>query len=108
MGSESPRWLAKKLKYRDAYQVLLRLRRNPLLAARDLVQIRAQLAVETILFVPDQDINLELGSELPEINHEQWKKQTSLRNYARRIKQLVRVPRIRRATLAASIVMCAQ
>lgn len=43
VGSESPRWLIKKQRYCKAYSVLLRLRENPLLAARDLVFIWAQL-----------------------------------------------------------------
>jgi hypothetical protein len=43
---ESPRWYMKKNKYHKAYESLLRLRHNPLQAARDLYYIHAQLAIE--------------------------------------------------------------
>ncbi|KAF4630388.1 hypothetical protein G7Y89_g7751 [Cudoniella acicularis] len=43
---ESPRWCMKKNKYPQAFKSLLRLRNDPLQAARDLYYIHAQLQVE--------------------------------------------------------------
>lgn len=43
---ESPRWYMKKGRYQKAYDSLLRLRNNPLQAARDLYYIHSQLELE--------------------------------------------------------------
>jgi hypothetical protein len=43
---ESPRWYMKKGRYQKAYDSLLRLRNNPILAARDLYYIHSQLELE--------------------------------------------------------------
>jgi len=43
---ESPRWYMKKNRYKEAYKSLLKLRNNPLQAARDLYYIHSQLEVE--------------------------------------------------------------
>ena len=108
MGSESPRWLIKKQRYRKAYEVLLRLRENPLLAARDLVFIRAQLDVETILFMRSTADTIELGNDFPRLDQRLYRRQISLLGYGRRIVQLFTIPRVRRSTLASFIVMMAQ
>ncbi|KAJ5731788.1 uncharacterized protein N7483_006296 [Penicillium malachiteum] len=79
---ESPRWYIKKGKYSKAYQSLAKLRNTPLQAARDLYYISAQIKIE-------QDI---IGDS----------------NYLTRFIELFTIPRVRRATLAASIVMLAQ
>ncbi|KAH7117556.1 hypothetical protein B0J11DRAFT_87834 [Dendryphion nanum] len=79
---ESPRWYIKKDRYKDAYKSLLRLRFTPLQAARDLYYIHAQLQVE-------KDI---IGKS----------------NYVTRFVQLFTLPRVRRASLAAFVVMIGQ
>ncbi|KAJ5622716.1 hypothetical protein N7528_005948 [Penicillium herquei] len=79
---ESPRWYIKRGKYSNAYQSLAKLRNTPLQAARDLYYISAQIKIE-------QDI---IGDS----------------NYLTRFVELFTIPRVRRATLAASIVMLAQ
>ncbi|KAK6530090.1 hypothetical protein TWF694_003462 [Orbilia ellipsospora] len=79
---ESPRWYIKKRRYRDAFKSLLRLRNHKIQAARDLYYINAQIYVE----------NKVVGAG----------------SYLTRFIDLFRVPRIRRATLAAGIVMLAQ
>ncbi|KAK6332852.1 hypothetical protein TWF696_002873 [Orbilia brochopaga] len=79
---ESPRWYIKKKRYRDAFNSLLRLRNHKIQAARDLYYINAQIHVE----------NAVMGKS----------------TYLTRLIDLFRVPRIRRATLAAGIVMLAQ
>ncbi|KAL8992253.1 MAG: hypothetical protein Q9169_007247 [Polycauliona sp. 2 TL-2023] len=107
-GSESPRWLIKKGRYRDAYIVLSRLRGNSLLAARDLVFIFAQLQVETTLFMrTDQDI-VQIEHQIPYLAPHVYRRQIGLYGYARRITQLFIIPRARRATLASFLVMMAQ
>ncbi|KAF9782974.1 hypothetical protein BJ322DRAFT_1100771 [Thelephora terrestris] len=80
---ESPRWYIKKGRYHDAYNSLVKLRNTPLQAARDLYAIHAQLQVEA-------DI---LGKRS---------------NYAVRFIELFTIPRNRRASLAAFIVMIGQ
>ncbi|TFY64940.1 hypothetical protein EVG20_g5772 [Dentipellis fragilis] len=79
---ESPRWLMSKGRYDKAFESLVRLRHSPLQAARDLY-----------LF-PDIHVLLETEREL-----------TQNRN---RFLELFTVPRNRRATLAALIVMFMQ
>ncbi|KAM6499149.1 Sugar transporter domain containing protein [Amanita muscaria] len=79
---ESPRWLMKKGRYREAYKSFLRLRNSPLQAARDLYYVHRQLSEEFQLFK---------GS-----------------TYITRFIELFTIPRIRRATLASSVVMIAQ
>ena len=103
VGSESPRWLIKKQRYAEAFKVLLRLRGNELLAARDFIHIRAQLNIETILFMRTQsDV---LGNEMPRLEPRVYRREISLGGYGRRIYQLFTIPRARRAALAAFVVM---
>lgn len=80
---ESPRWYIKKGRYRDAYNSLVKLRNTPLQAARDLYAIHAQLQVEANI----------LGKRS---------------NYIVRFIELFTIPRNRRASLAAFIVMIGQ
>ncbi|OZJ06513.1 hypothetical protein BZG36_00479 [Bifiguratus adelaidae] len=79
---ESPRWYIKKNRYEKAYESLLRLRKHPLQAARDLYYIHCQLQIEKEI----------IGEN----------------NYFTRFIQLFTIPRLRRASLAAFTVMIAQ
>lgn len=108
VGSESPRWLIKKQRYCKAYSVLLRLRENPLLAARELVFIWAQLQVETTLFMRTSKDVIDLENRIPHLEQQIYLRQIGLLGYARRITQLFTIPRARRATLASFLVMVAQ
>jgi len=72
----------KKGRYDKAYDSLLRLRNNPIQAARDLYYIHSQL---------------ELEAEIIGQN-----------TYTKRFIELFTIPRLRRATLAAFTVMLAQ
>lgn len=105
VGSESPRWLIKKERYGRAYEALLRLRGNALLAARDLIHIRAQLKVETILFMRSERDVIDMSNEVPHLAPELYREEISLGGYGRRIVQLITIPRIRRSTVAAFAVM---
>jgi len=79
---ESPRWLMKKGRYHDAYASFKRLRNTELQAARDLFYIHAQLMEEFAVL---------RGA-----------------NYFSRFFELFTIPRVRRASLAAFVVMIAQ
>ncbi|EXJ78128.1 hypothetical protein A1O3_09289 [Capronia epimyces CBS 606.96] len=85
---ESPRWYMKKGRYRDAYKSLLRLRNGPIQAARDLYYIHVQMKQEEFL-----------------IRESEW---TKADNMLTRFTELWTIPRVRRATQAASILMIAQ
>ncbi|KAI0683947.1 hypothetical protein BC835DRAFT_1392462 [Cytidiella melzeri] len=76
---ESPRWLIGRGRYEDAYKSLLRLRNNPIQAARDLYYIHVLLETEK---------EIETGHNL--------------------FQELFTVPRNRRAVLASTIVMFMQ
>ena len=85
---ESPRWLMKKGRNAKAYRSLLRLRNAPILAARELYYIHAQLQQEEILI---EESGLAKHG-----------------NFFTRFVELFTIPRIRRATQASGIVMIAQ
>ncbi|KAI1278538.1 sugar transporter-domain-containing protein [Xylaria sp. FL0933] len=79
---ESPRWYMKKKRYAEAMTSLLKLRNNPIQAARDLYAIHAQIQIEE-----------EVIGEA---------------SYISRFYDILTVPRLRRATGAAFVVMIAQ
>ncbi|KAH8816984.1 hypothetical protein F5884DRAFT_241499 [Xylogone sp. PMI_703] len=79
---ESPRWLMKKNRYRDAFESLSRLRRHKIQAARDLYYVHSQLVVEH---------EMAAGS-----------------TYLTRLTELATVPRIRRSTIASVVVFVGQ
>ncbi|KAI0539177.1 sugar transporter-domain-containing protein [Xylaria digitata] len=79
---ESPRWYIKKGRYADAMASLLKLRNNPIQAARDLYAIHAQIQIEAEA----------IGNA----------------TYIARFYDIFTVPRLRRATGAAFVVMIAQ
>jgi Sugar (and other) transporter len=81
--NRSPRWYMKKHKYMKAYDSLCRLRNSRLQAARDLFYVRHQLLNE----------EKRLGKDT---------------KYFNRLKSLFTKGRVRRATLAAFVVMIAQ
>lgn len=79
---ESPRWLMKKGRYPQALRSLIRLRYNKVQACRDLYYIHVQLLEEQKILRGD--------------------------NYIKRFMELFTIPRVRRATVAATVVMLAQ
>ncbi|KAF1918882.1 D-xylose-proton symporter [Ampelomyces quisqualis] len=85
---ESPRWLMKKRKYAKAYKSFLQLRNTPFQAARDLYYTHALLVQEDVLI---KEAGLSPKS-----------------NFFTRFVELFTIPRIRRATLAAFVVMISQ
>lgn len=79
---ESPRWLMKKNRYPEAWKAMVQLRNDPIQVARDMYYISAQLEIE---------------------KHVMGKS-----NYVTRFTQLFTIPRVRRANIAAFVVMIAQ
>ena len=79
---ESPRWLMKKNRYPQAWKALCRLRHDSIQAARDMYYVHVQLELERQVMRSD--------------------------SYFKRLSELFRIPRVKRATLAASTVMLAQ
>ncbi|KAH0555842.1 hypothetical protein GP486_006212 [Trichoglossum hirsutum] len=66
---ESPRFLLKKGRYREAYRSLLQLRETPLQAARDLYYMNCQLQAEAMLISSNRG-ELRPGLELGQLNHQ--------------------------------------
>lgn len=79
---ESPRWLMKKNRYPQALQSLIRLRHHKIQACRDLYYIHVQLMEERKIIRGE--------------------------TYVKRFTELFTIPRVRRATVAATTVMLAQ
>lgn len=106
--SESPRWLIKQGKYRKAYEVLLRLRENDLLAARDLYYIHAQIQVETSLFSKRAEVEQQLNDWSANVDRDMYQQEFKHTSYPRRFIQLFTISRNRRAAVASFVVMAAQ
>jgi len=85
---ESPRWLMSKGRHMKAYESLLRLRSGPLLAARELYYVHAQMQQEEVL-VKESGVAVKA-------------------NFFTRLVELFTIPRLRRAVQASGIVMIAQ
>ncbi|PVI01711.1 hypothetical protein DM02DRAFT_717722 [Periconia macrospinosa] len=79
---ESPRWLLKKNRYQEAYTAFCRIRNSEVIAARELYYAHCQIAEENQAFA-----GISLG---------------------RRMLDLFTVPRLRRATIASSVIVIAQ
>ena len=94
---ESPRWYIKKHRYHDAFNALQRLRNTSLQAARDLYYIHAQVRLEEMM-LGDGDITIFEGEQ----------QYSASGKYSSRFMQLFSIARVRRATLAAFVVMIAQ
>ncbi|CDS01785.1 hypothetical protein, partial [Sporisorium scitamineum] len=76
---ESPRWLMKKNRYPQALRSLIRLRHNKIQACRDLYYIHVQLMEESKIIRGE--------------------------TYVKRFMELFTIPRVRRATVGATVVM---
>lgn len=97
---ESPRFLIRKRKYKEAYISLRQLRETEIQAARDLYAIHSQLQVETEL--------LSGGPIDQWHSHDLYQDAVERKNFWQRIALLVTVPRNRRAGYSAFLVMASQ
>lgn len=104
---ESPRWLIKRNKYKNAYESLVQLRETPLQSARDLYYIHSQLQVETNLFARSRkaDSGVNMGNI---IDDDMYQTEVSLTSYGTRVWQLLTISRNQRASLAVFVVMISQ
>ena len=99
---ESPRWLIIQGKYDKAFITLIRLRKERVLAAKELCSIHYQIQAERWLFSgkPNTDEETEdLNPFEPELGRT---------SYLRRLVNHYTFPRIRRAAIAAMVVMLSQ
>lgn len=121
VSSDSPRFLMKRgtsTKYKDAYSTLLSLRGHPILAAKELLYTHYQMEVEKRFIsgkVTETDINHE-ESEIEEskgtttsrtLSKARMRQVRSI-NYWQKLSQLFTNKRIRRAMVAAVVVMVSQ
>ena len=101
---ESPRWLIIQGKYDKAFTTLVRLRKERVLAAKELCSIYYQIQAERWLFSGKRNVDEEEESEeanpfMPELERT---------SYFRRLINHYTFPRIRRAAIAAMVVMLSQ
>ena len=99
---ESPRWLIIQGRYGKAFATLVRLRKERVLAAKELCSIYYQIQAERWLFSGKQNVDEESEDGNP------FKPELGRTSYLRRLKNLYTFPRIRRAAIAAMVVMLSQ
>ncbi|KAF2153459.1 hypothetical protein K461DRAFT_286153 [Myriangium duriaei CBS 260.36] len=114
---ESPRFLIKKEKWREAYRSLCYLNRSSIVAAKELFLIHVQIQAESKIYgMTDRG----LGGDTTDVaaddesyaasfteNTNLYRKQGAT-TYLKRFVQLFTIPRIRRGTMAAFVVMISQ
>lgn len=98
--SESPHWLITKQLYDKAFIVLPRLRGSPLLAARDLAFMWAQLQSETNSFKRKNRKIPEIEDRVPYVNSKVYHRQVALFGYAKRVTERSTTSRAGRAISA--------
>ena len=101
---ESPRWLIIQGKYGKAFATLVRLRKERVLAAKELCSIYYQIQAERWLFSGKPNVDEESESE--DLNP--FEPELGRTSYLRRLVNHYTFPRIRRAAIAAMVVMLSQ
>ena len=99
---ESPRWLIIQGKYAKAFTTLVRLRKERVLAAKELCSIYYQIQAERWLFSGKQNLDEESEDPNP------FKPELGRTSYLRRLINHFTFPRIRRAAVASMVVMLSQ
>lgn len=97
IGPESPRWYMRKGRMLDAYTAMRRLRKHDVQAARDLVSRRSSITTRA-----------EALQFYAAVQWEAEKKIHGDKSILQRFTELFTIPRIRRATLAASVLHLGQ
>jgi len=101
---ESPRWLITQNRYAKAYETLVRLRGERVLAAKELCFIHYQVQVERWLFSGETDMDLESQGN----HNDPFDPELPRTGYFKRLANLWLFSRNRRAAVAAMIVMVSQ
>ncbi|TKX22452.1 sugar transporter-like protein 21 [Elsinoe australis] len=110
---ESPRFLIKKQRWKEAYRSLCYLNKLPLIAAKELFLIHTQIQAESRMYSgKGSDVPFTEDMEAPDTasladNKDVYVIQRAT-SYIRRFRQLFTVPRIRRASMAAFVIMITQ
>ena len=99
---ESPRWLIIQGKYGKAFTTLVRLRKERVLAAKELCSIYYQIQAERWLFSGERNVDEESEDSNP------FEPELGRTSYLRRLINHYTFPRIRRAAVAAMVVMLSQ
>ena len=99
---ESPRFLIRKNRYRQAYDSLRRFRKTEIQACRDLYAIHSQLQIEAEIIRPDTERNHQWYS------HEVYQDEVRDMHYWQRIHRLVTRKRNLRASVSSCLCMAAQ
>lgn len=110
VGPESPRFLMKHHRHKEAYEALLALRGEPVLAAKELLYVHFQMDVETQHLShqrPDVEANGHAHKEKEGARRFRQSPRSDIR-YWRKIRDLFTVKRIRRATMTAVVCMIGQ
>lgn len=104
--TESPRWLLKKAKYKESLKAWISIHGGPtpILACRDLYYTHVQIQNETE-YIRGIDHNQDVNESAAVDAYQESFKSTG---FWTRVRQLYRVPRIRRAAVSAFVVMVAQ
>lgn len=98
---ESPRWLIIQNQYPKAFNTLVRLRKDNVLAAKELVSIHYQIQAERSVF-------LRRPADPESSGLDPFQRRLGRSTYWERLYNMVWFPRIRRAAIAAMVVMLAQ
>lgn len=99
---ESPRFLIRKNRYREAYDSLRRFRKSEIQACRDLYAIHSQLQIEAEIIGRDREDDRKWYS------HEVYQDEVGDMHYWQRIYRLVTRRRNLRASVSSCLCMAAQ
>lgn len=100
---ESPRWLVIRGHYEKAYNSLVRLRGERVVAAKELVSIHYQIQAERRVY-----LERKIEDDPSKPNLTTYNSVLPRSSYWERLRNMFIFPRVRRAAIAASIVMLAQ
>ncbi|KAF2225406.1 hypothetical protein BDZ85DRAFT_279096 [Elsinoe ampelina] len=112
---ESPRFLIKKQRFAKAYRSLCSLSKLPLIAARELFLIHTQMQAEARMYTtpmmgthPEEDLDDDKVDAASLTDNKNIYVTQGGTSFFRRFRQLFSVPRIRRASTAAFVIMITQ
>ena len=99
---ESPRWLIIRGDYPKAFTTLLRLRKERRLALGEFISVQYQIQAERALLIDrptDDESGIGINETITDLGRSSWWE---------RLRNMVYLPRVRRAAIAAMVVMVCQ